>query len=106
MKKLVIVSCLLSSFELIASDFVPVSLDVERNGGSVVRKTITDSSPETLPSQKKSSSSSLKTKIVSNKLNFLQKKIFQKASFTKKAFISKKLDRSFIWLCLLGLAAR
>ncbi len=101
MKKLVIVSCLLSSFELIASDFVPVSLDVERNGGGVVCKTITDSSFETLPSQKKSTNSSLKTKskIVRNKLNFLKKEI------SKNAVIPKKLYRSFIRLCLLGLAA-
>lgn len=102
MKKLVLVTgCLLSSFELLAGNFVPVCLNVGDDQKAKVYQAIVDNSFATQldPTRASELSSEDRNEIINNESEFLRKKIKSIDSSVDVAFIPKSLYQLFVENC-------
>ena len=99
MKKLMLISgCLLSSFELMAGNFVPVCLNVREERKAKVYQAIVDNSFVTQldPTRSSRLSATDKNEIINDESGFLRKKIKSIDSSANVAFIPKSLYQLFI----------
>ncbi len=100
MKKLVLIAGgLLSSFELLAGNFVPVCSNVKKNQKTAVYEAIVKNSFVTQLNSKKVTklSEEDKNEIINNEREFLKKKIQSIDSSAKVVFIPKSLYQLFVW---------
>ncbi len=101
MRKLVLVAgCLLSSFELLAGNFVPVCLNVATDEQRMkVYQAIVDNSFVTQLDLARSSKLSLedKNEVINDEPGFLKNKIKSVAPEVEVAFIPKSLYQLFVW---------